>query len=109
VGTTGRSQNVQRSPLLLSPMKANCVRFSATVCDKQFTLSLFFLFFFTNDNDDDDYDDDNNESRPVKVVKMVRFKVPHRSFMRRVSRFLIKNRTCGFRIRNKDFKKRGLI
>jgi hypothetical protein len=36
-------------PLLLSPLKANCLRFSTTVCDTQFTLILFFLsFFLTN-------------------------------------------------------------
>jgi hypothetical protein len=48
VGTTFISQNVLRTTLLLSPLKANCLRFSTTVCDTQFTLILFFLFFFTN-------------------------------------------------------------
>jgi hypothetical protein len=38
VGTTLISQNVLLSPLLLSPLKANCLRFSTTVCDTQFTL-----------------------------------------------------------------------
>jgi hypothetical protein len=38
-------QNVLRSPLLLSASKANCLRFSTTVCDTQFTLILFFLSF----------------------------------------------------------------
>jgi hypothetical protein len=46
VGTTFISQNVLRTTLLLSPFKANCLRFSTTVCDKQFTLILFFLSFF---------------------------------------------------------------
>jgi hypothetical protein len=45
VGTTFISQNVLRSPLLLSPLKANCLRFSTAVCDTQFTLILFFLSF----------------------------------------------------------------
>jgi hypothetical protein len=31
VGTTFISQNVLRSPLLLSPLKANCLRFSTIV------------------------------------------------------------------------------
>jgi hypothetical protein len=38
VGTTFISQNVQRTTQLLSPLKANCLRFSTTVCDTQFTL-----------------------------------------------------------------------
>jgi hypothetical protein len=46
VGTTFISQNVLRTPLLLSPFKANCLRFSTTVCDTQLTLILFFLSFF---------------------------------------------------------------
>jgi hypothetical protein len=46
VGTTFISQNVLRTALLLSPLKANCSRFSTTVCDTQFTLILFFLSFF---------------------------------------------------------------
>jgi hypothetical protein len=46
VETTFISQNVLRTTLLLSPLKANCLRFSATVCDTQFTLILFFLSFF---------------------------------------------------------------
>jgi hypothetical protein len=37
VGTTFISQNVLRTTLLLSPLKANCLRFSTTVCDTQFT------------------------------------------------------------------------
>jgi hypothetical protein len=48
VGTTFISQNVLRSPLLLSPLKANCLRFLTTVCDTQFTLILFFYLFWTN-------------------------------------------------------------
>jgi hypothetical protein len=44
VGTTFISQNVLRTTLLLSSLKANCLRFSTTVCDTQFTL-IFFLFF----------------------------------------------------------------
>jgi hypothetical protein len=39
------SQNVLRTALLLSPLKANCLRFSTIVCDTQFTLILFFLSF----------------------------------------------------------------
>jgi hypothetical protein len=46
VGTTFISQNVLRTILLLSPLKANCLRFSTTVYDTQFTLILFFLSFF---------------------------------------------------------------
>jgi hypothetical protein len=38
VGTTFISQNVLRTTLLLSPLKANCLRYSTTVCDTQFTL-----------------------------------------------------------------------
>jgi hypothetical protein len=45
VGTTFISQNVLRNTLLLSPLKANCLRFSTPVCDTQFTLILFFLSF----------------------------------------------------------------
>jgi hypothetical protein len=45
VGTTFISQNVLRTPLLLSALKANCLRFSTTVCDTQFTLILFVLSF----------------------------------------------------------------
>jgi hypothetical protein len=45
VGTTFISQNVLRTTLLLSPLKANCLRFSTTVYDTQFTLILFFLSF----------------------------------------------------------------
>jgi hypothetical protein len=49
VGTTFISQNVLRTTLLLSALKANCLRFSTIVCDTQFALILFFLsFFFTN-------------------------------------------------------------
>jgi hypothetical protein len=48
-GTTFISQNVLRTALLLSPLKANCLRFSTTVCDTQFKLILFFsVFFWTN-------------------------------------------------------------
>jgi hypothetical protein len=43
--TTVISQNVLRTTLLLSPLKANCLRFSTTVCDTNFTLIWFFLFF----------------------------------------------------------------
>jgi hypothetical protein len=46
VGTTFISQNVLRTALLLSPLKANCLRFSTIVCDTQFTLIWFFLSFF---------------------------------------------------------------
>jgi hypothetical protein len=46
VQTTFISQNVLRTTLLLSALKANCLRFSTTVCDTQFTLILFFLSFF---------------------------------------------------------------
>jgi hypothetical protein len=43
------SQNVLRTTLLLSPLKANCLRSSITVCDMQFTLILyFFCVFWTN-------------------------------------------------------------
>jgi hypothetical protein len=45
VGTTFISQNVPRTTLLLSHLKANCLRFSTTVCDTQFILILFFLSF----------------------------------------------------------------
>jgi hypothetical protein len=45
VGTTFISQNVLRTTLLLSALKANCLRFSTIVCDTQFTLILFFLSF----------------------------------------------------------------
>jgi hypothetical protein len=45
VGTTFISQNVLRTTVLLSPLKANYLRFSTTVCDTQFTLILFFLSF----------------------------------------------------------------
>jgi hypothetical protein len=48
VVTSFISQNVLRTTLLLSPLKANCLRFSTTVCDKQFTIILFFLSFWTN-------------------------------------------------------------
>jgi hypothetical protein len=48
VGTTFISQNVLRTTLLLSPLKANCLRFSTIVCDTHFTLILFFLSFLTN-------------------------------------------------------------
>jgi hypothetical protein len=43
VGTTFISQNVIRTTLLLSALKANCLTFSTIVCDTQFTLILFFL------------------------------------------------------------------
>jgi hypothetical protein len=43
VGTTIISQNVLRTTLLLSALKENCLRFSTTVCDTQFTLILYFL------------------------------------------------------------------
>jgi hypothetical protein len=46
VGTTFISQNVLRTALLLTPLKANCLRFSTTACDTQFTIILFFLSFF---------------------------------------------------------------
>jgi hypothetical protein len=46
VGTTFISQNVLRTTLLLSHLKANCLRFSTIVCDTQFMLILFFLSFF---------------------------------------------------------------
>jgi hypothetical protein len=45
VGTTFISQNVLRTALLLTPLKANCLRSSTTVCDTQFTLILFFSVF----------------------------------------------------------------
>jgi hypothetical protein len=45
VGTTFISQNVLRTTLLLTSLKANCLRFSTTVCDTKFTLILFFLSF----------------------------------------------------------------
>jgi hypothetical protein len=48
VGTTLISQNVLRTTLLLSPLKANCLRFSTTMCNTQFTLILFFCLFWTN-------------------------------------------------------------
>jgi hypothetical protein len=49
VGTTFISQNVLWTTLILSSLKANCLRFSTIVCDTQFTLILFFLsFFWTN-------------------------------------------------------------
>jgi hypothetical protein len=48
LGTTFISQNVLRTTLLLSSLKANCLRFSTIVCDTQFTLILFFLVLFTN-------------------------------------------------------------
>jgi hypothetical protein len=48
VGTTFISQNVLRTTLLLSPLKANCLRFLTIVCDTQFTLILFFCLFLTN-------------------------------------------------------------
>jgi hypothetical protein len=71
VGTTFISQNVLRTTLLLSPLKAYlsfflndkfvqserrllyvisklCLRFSTKVCDTQFTLILFFCLFWTN-------------------------------------------------------------
>jgi hypothetical protein len=35
VGTTFISKNVLRTTLLLSPLKANCLRFSTVVCDTQ--------------------------------------------------------------------------
>jgi hypothetical protein len=38
VETTFISQNVLRTTLLLSALKANCLRFSTIVCDTQFTL-----------------------------------------------------------------------
>jgi hypothetical protein len=44
VGTTFISQNVRWTTLLLSPLKANCLRFSTIVCDTQFKLILFFLW-----------------------------------------------------------------
>jgi hypothetical protein len=46
VETNFISHTVLRTALLLSSLKANCLRFSATVCDTQFTLILFFLPFF---------------------------------------------------------------
>jgi hypothetical protein len=46
VGTTFISQNVLRTTLFLPPLKANCSRFSTTVCDTHFTFILFFLSFF---------------------------------------------------------------
>jgi hypothetical protein len=45
VGTTFISQDVLRTTLLLSPFKANCLRFSTIVCGTQFTFILFFLSF----------------------------------------------------------------
>jgi hypothetical protein len=45
VGITFIRQNVLRTTLLLSALKANCLRFSTIVCDTQFTLILFFLSF----------------------------------------------------------------
>jgi hypothetical protein len=46
VGTTFISQNVLQTTLLLSSLKANCLRFSATACDTQFRLIWFFMSFF---------------------------------------------------------------
>jgi hypothetical protein len=46
VGTTIISQNVLRTALILSSLKVNCLRFSTTVFDTQFTLILFFPSFF---------------------------------------------------------------
>jgi hypothetical protein len=45
VGTTFINQNVLRTTLLLSPVKANCLRFSTVMCDTQFKSILFFLSF----------------------------------------------------------------
>jgi hypothetical protein len=45
VETTFISQNILRTTLLLSPLKANCLRLSTIVCDTQFTLILFVLSF----------------------------------------------------------------
>jgi hypothetical protein len=45
VGTIFISQNVPRPTLLLSPLKANCLRFSTIVCDTKFTFIWFFLSF----------------------------------------------------------------
>jgi hypothetical protein len=46
VGTSFISQNVLRTAHSCPLLKANCLRFSTTVCDKQFTLIWFFLSFF---------------------------------------------------------------
>jgi hypothetical protein len=46
VGTTFINQNVLRTALLLTALKANCLRFSTIVCDMQFALIVFFLSFF---------------------------------------------------------------
>jgi type II secretory pathway component PulF len=46
VGTTFISQNVLRTTLLFSALKANCLKFSTVVCDTQFTLILFLFFVF---------------------------------------------------------------
>jgi hypothetical protein len=48
VGTTFISQNVIRTTLLLSALKANCLRFSTKECDTQFTFifSVFFRLMF---------------------------------------------------------------
>jgi hypothetical protein len=46
VGTTFISQNVLRTTLLLFLLKANFLRFSTTVGDTQFTLTLLLLSFF---------------------------------------------------------------
>jgi hypothetical protein len=49
VGTTFISQNVLRTTVLLSHLKANCLRFSTIVCDTQFMLiEFFFCLFWTN-------------------------------------------------------------
>jgi hypothetical protein len=42
VRTTFISQNVLRTTLLLSHLKANCLRFSTMVCNAQFMLIQFF-------------------------------------------------------------------
>jgi hypothetical protein len=44
VGTTFISENVLRTTLILSPLKANSLRFSTIVCDMQLTLIFFFFF-----------------------------------------------------------------
>jgi hypothetical protein len=49
VGTTYIGQNVLRTNLLLSALKANCLKSSTIVCDTQLTLILFFLSFLDPD------------------------------------------------------------
>jgi hypothetical protein len=48
VRTTFISNNVLRTTLLLSALKANRLRYSTTVCDTHLTLIWFFCLFLTN-------------------------------------------------------------